>query len=399
MKKIKVFVSSTYEDMKEERDCAFQALMKNGCIIGGMELFTGDNIEKFEVIKKDIEDSDIFLLIMGGRYGTICPETGKSFIHMEYDYAKKLDIPVGVVAISNDYLAQKKESSYANHGNSYDEGSEKYNWFLNIVSSRMITYYSGINELILGILTTISRMKETYKFDGWIRGDKVAIQSYLANCDFDEMIELTGSTIVKQLETTEKDQYRVSKSILLDSNSKIKHLKSIFLMQRSSSIILGAESGWRAESDFLSTLLSAISNSDNFYHLITLEGIESHLKRKNSYFPNFNKHLNNLINRDGFCAIKKENEPYGSTIIKKLPTDNSNSLFKLDRQVRVIAVENTDNSVEAVFVWNIGTEESCMRIKGPKMNEYFKKLVAYFHECENVLWTDIEKIRDLYSSL
>ncbi len=70
----------------------------------------------------------------------------------------------------------------------------------------MITYYSGINELILGILTTISRMKETYKFDGWIRGDKVAIQSYLANCDFDEIIELTGSTIVKQLETTEKDQ-------------------------------------------------------------------------------------------------------------------------------------------------------------------------------------------------
>ncbi len=108
MKKIKVFVSSTYDDMKEERDCAFQALMKNGCIIGGMELFTGDNIEKFEVIKKGIEDSDIFLLIMGGRYGTICPETGKSFIHMEYDYAKRLGIPVGVVAISNGNLAQKR---------------------------------------------------------------------------------------------------------------------------------------------------------------------------------------------------------------------------------------------------------------------------------------------------
>ena len=169
-------------------------------------------------------------------------------------------------------------------------------------------------------------------------------------------------------------------------------------MQRSSSIILGAESGWRAESDFLSTLLSAINNSDNFYHLITLEGIESHLKRKNSYFPNFNRHLKNLVNKDGFCAIKKENESNGSTIIKKLPADQSNPLFKLDRQVRVIAVENMDNSVEAVFVWNIGTEESCMRIEGPKMNEYFQKLVDYFHECENVLWTDIEKIRDLYSS-
>jgi len=87
-----------------------------------------------------------------------------------------------------------------------------------------------------------------------------------------------------------------------------------------------------------------------------------------------------LVNKNGFCAIRKENDPSGSVVIKKLPADQSNPLFKLDRQVRVIAVENMDNSVEAVFVWNIGTEESCIRIKGPKMNKYFEKLVAYFHE-------------------
>jgi len=123
-------------------------------------------------------------------------------------------------------------------------------------------------------------MKENYSFDGWIRGNKSSIQSYLSSCDIDEQIELTGSTIVKQLETTEKDQYRVSRSILLDSNFRVKSLKSIFLMQRSSSIILGAESGWRAESNSLATLLSAINKCENFYHLITLEGIESHLKRE-----------------------------------------------------------------------------------------------------------------------
>ena len=399
MKKIKVFVSSTYEDMKEERDSAFQALMKNGCIIGGMELFTGDNIEKFEVIKKDIEDSDIFLLIMGGRYGTVCPETGKSFIHMEYDYAKELNIPVGVIAISDDYLAQKKGQAYTKGNNAYNEGSEKYNWFLRIVSKKMITRYSSINELTVRILTTISKMKDDHNLDGWIRGDKATIQSYLQGCSHDEIIELTGSTVVEQLESAQKDQYRVSEGLLLDSNGKIKHLKSIFLMQRSSSVILGAESGWTAERRALSTLLTAINYTDNFYHLITLEGIENHIKRKRSFFPYLEKNSKYLINRDGLCAIKKGNDPSGSAVIKKLPADQSNPYFKLDRQVRVTAVENMDNSVEAVFVWNIGIEESCMRVKGPKVNDYFKKLVNYFNECDDVLWSDIERIRHLYASV
>ena len=112
-KKLKVFVSSTYEDMFEERDIIFQSLLKNGNIIGGMELFTGDNIEKFEVIKNDINDSDIFLLLLGGRYGTICKETNKSFIHMEYEYAKKINIPVGVIVIKDEYLLKKKERAYS----------------------------------------------------------------------------------------------------------------------------------------------------------------------------------------------------------------------------------------------------------------------------------------------
>ena len=106
--KYKVFISSTYDDMIKERDVVFQTLLKNGYIIGGMELFTGDNIEKFEVIKRDIQDCDIFVLILGGRYGTICNETGKSFIEMEYDYAKSLNIPVGVIAIQKDFLDNKK---------------------------------------------------------------------------------------------------------------------------------------------------------------------------------------------------------------------------------------------------------------------------------------------------
>ncbi|WP_308698354.1 DUF4062 domain-containing protein [uncultured Thomasclavelia sp.] len=164
--KIKVFISSIYEDMKEERDIVFQSLLKNGNIVGGMELFSGDNIEKFEVIKSDIQDSDIFILIMGGRYGTICKETNKSFIHMEYEYAKKINIPVGVVVITEKFLLCKKQLAYSNGQKHYDEGGEKYSHFLNQVSNRMISYYSNMHELSLNVITTISKMKEKYKISG-----------------------------------------------------------------------------------------------------------------------------------------------------------------------------------------------------------------------------------------
>src|ERR1035437_3665263 len=40
-----------------------------------------------EVIKQWIDESDVYLLILGGRYGSIEPKTGKSYTQLEYEYA------------------------------------------------------------------------------------------------------------------------------------------------------------------------------------------------------------------------------------------------------------------------------------------------------------------------
>lgn len=397
-KKLKVFISSTYEDMQMERDIAFQALLKNGNIVGGMEFFTGDNIEKFEVIKTDINDSDIFILILGGRYGTICKETNKSFIHMEYEYAKSIGIPTGVIIISDKLLMQKKQQAYSEGKTYYDEGSVKYDQFCENVSSKMVSYYSNDNDLSLNIITTISKMCNNYEIDGWIKCNDKSLKSYLSQLSIDKLIELSGTTIVKHIDTTEKDQYRVSKKLFYESdtsNSLIK-LKSIFLMQRSSSLVLGAESGWRAENDFLTSLKKSIHICDYFYHIITLEGIENHLKREASIFPDFGKFSDNFININGYVAARKSNEESGGTFIKKLPPDESSPLFKLDRQVRLLVVEKLDNSVEGVFVWNIGKDESCMRVAGKEMEKYLIQLKKYYEECDYVLWDELVNLYNKY---
>jgi hypothetical protein len=82
-----VFVSSTYTDLQEERQAAVEAILGASHIPAGMELFAAGDQSQMQVIQRWIDESDVFLLILGGRYGSIEPQSQKSYIHLEYDYA------------------------------------------------------------------------------------------------------------------------------------------------------------------------------------------------------------------------------------------------------------------------------------------------------------------------
>jgi len=85
-KRYQIFVSSTYADLKEERRAVIQAVIELGCLPAGMELFPAADEEQLEFIKKVIDDCDYYLLIIGGRYGSITAD-GISYTEQEYDYA------------------------------------------------------------------------------------------------------------------------------------------------------------------------------------------------------------------------------------------------------------------------------------------------------------------------
>jgi hypothetical protein len=93
-KKLPIFISSTYTDLRDERQAAVEAILTAGHIPAGMELFAAGNESQMETIKRWIESSDIYMLIFGGRYGTIEPKMGLSYIELEYEYAISKEIPV-----------------------------------------------------------------------------------------------------------------------------------------------------------------------------------------------------------------------------------------------------------------------------------------------------------------
>ena len=95
-KRYQVFVSSTFTELQEERSNVMQSLMEMDCIPAGMELFPSIDEEQWEFIQKIICDSDYYLLIIGGRYGTVA-EDGLSFTEKEFDYAVSKGLKVVVL--------------------------------------------------------------------------------------------------------------------------------------------------------------------------------------------------------------------------------------------------------------------------------------------------------------
>lgn len=89
MGKLQVFISSTYKDLREVRMDIIHTILHLGHIPLGMEFFEQDDRGQMPVIKEFIDACDVFLILIGNQYGTICKETGKSYTQMEYEYACK----------------------------------------------------------------------------------------------------------------------------------------------------------------------------------------------------------------------------------------------------------------------------------------------------------------------
>lgn len=93
-KKYSFFISSTYEDLKQERDAVIHTVLTLGQFPVGMEMFSAVNMDQWNVIKKSIDSCDYYILIIGNKYGSIDEDSGLSYTEKEFDYAISQGIPV-----------------------------------------------------------------------------------------------------------------------------------------------------------------------------------------------------------------------------------------------------------------------------------------------------------------
>jgi|GEM_PF-2712388 len=85
MFKIRVFVSSTWMDLQEERQCVEQALNRMRTTnFDGMEYFGSREETPKQVCLEHVDESDVYIGIFAFRYGSIDEETQKSMTELEY---------------------------------------------------------------------------------------------------------------------------------------------------------------------------------------------------------------------------------------------------------------------------------------------------------------------------
>ena len=89
--KYQIFISSTYQDLKEERDQVIKACLEMGHIPVGMEMFNAADEEQWKIITRHIDESDYYVVIVAQRYGSTVD--GISYTEKEYDYAVQQGVP------------------------------------------------------------------------------------------------------------------------------------------------------------------------------------------------------------------------------------------------------------------------------------------------------------------
>ena len=168
-----MFVSSTYADLKDERKKVIQTLLELDCIPAGMELFPATDEEQFEFIKRIIDDCDYYLLIIGGRYGSVTAD-GISYTELEYEYA--LERKLKVIAL----LHENPEQIASGKSEKDPELCRRLQFFRDkVATGRLVKFWSTAEALPGIVALSLSKMIKTYPAVGWVRADKVSSEELL----------------------------------------------------------------------------------------------------------------------------------------------------------------------------------------------------------------------------
>lgn len=179
-----------------------------------MELFSAGDESQMTVIKRWIDESDIYLLILGGRYGSLEKKSGKSYTHLEYEYAMSINKPLFAIVISKEALEKKikENGSFVIE----QENVKELKLFKELVLTNLVRFYDDKKDIKISIHETLSDFAYRKELIGWIRGDNNINTAALA----EEIGRLTK-------ENSELRNKNTENSNVLYSNLTFRELKEL----------------------------------------------------------------------------------------------------------------------------------------------------------------------------
>lgn len=172
-RKLQLFVSSTFKDLLTERQAAVEAILRAGHIPAGMELFAAGDKSQWETICRWIDESDIYMLILGGRYGSLDPESKKSYTQLEYEYALASKKPFFAIVLSEAALDRKVRA----HGLAVveTECAQELTTFRRLVTSKICRFADDEDDIKVSVHEAIQDLMRQHSFSGWVSGQHLAV--------------------------------------------------------------------------------------------------------------------------------------------------------------------------------------------------------------------------------
>ncbi|WP_338887331.1 DUF4062 domain-containing protein [Aeromonas rivipollensis] len=170
-RKLQVFISSTYHDLQEERQAAVSSILKAGHIPAGMELFTAGDRSQMVTIKEWIDESDVYMLILGGRYGSIERTSGISYTELEYDYAQEQGKPAFAVVITEQALETKIRAKGSSFGEK--ENPKELALFREKVLGNISSFFDDYKDIKLCVHESLADFASNRELKGWVSADEI----------------------------------------------------------------------------------------------------------------------------------------------------------------------------------------------------------------------------------
>lgn len=166
-RRYQVFVSSTFLDLRDQRQAVTAALLECDAFPSGMELFPAADDDAWTLIKKVIDECDYYLLVIGGKYGSIDPLENMSYTQMEYEYAVSQGKPV-MAFLHGDpgSLAVRESEVEADRREKLDAFRDK------VKAEKHVKYWTNAEGLAGQVALSFNKFVRLYPATGWIRADR-----------------------------------------------------------------------------------------------------------------------------------------------------------------------------------------------------------------------------------
>ncbi len=136
-----------------------------------MELFAAGDKSQLETIYNWIDECDVYMLILGGRYGSTDKETGLSYTELEYDYARSKNKPFFSVVIKKEALEAKVKVKGTEVLET--ENPKLLKNFQEKVLSSMSSFFEDLKDVKLAVYESLGDFSLDPELSGWISGKEI----------------------------------------------------------------------------------------------------------------------------------------------------------------------------------------------------------------------------------